>query len=237
MGMRFLTQEGMPRDVVRSAAFGYKRLVIAEDVDMNCPVTVHTSAEDERVLCISRCEADNEEDIYVCLCREFGVVGHASKEMSDLSVLFCDGGWMLVTLARGAMCLYLDGECMMPVVGDFHTSVSSEREISWVNADKLRDYRQYWGTKGMFLEDVEWSFTMCGAGSSFKLRHNSEEDVDLSFGYIAQYERQQEDCENARNASKITNMVMSGTGTDSEMYLYEDEQDFDADDEDDEDYY
>lgn len=231
----FLADEGFIRDITRCRAKGHSGIRVAEDVGVMDTVQMRT---DGTSLVVEKAEPDGTDEIYTVLCKEFGLVGYAQKLSSKISVIFCDGGWMLVTLHSGGIVVNLDGKPMLPTVGDFPVSSVSDDDILWLNADCLLGYRKFFdNVKSMFPYDFEFMFTVSGGNiNSCANMHVSlvkDEDIDISLGHVAQWEQKKAMQNQMREVNALRSMFLSRTGTDDEEGGYEfDDEDFDEDEDD-----
>lgn len=223
----------------RSRAKGYKRLVIGEDVDpeKGLPIELKTNGTD---LVISPAEDKKDDnEVYTILCKEFGLVGEAAGIKSKISVMHCDNGWMLVTLLEGAIIINLENQLMMPVVGDAPAPKVVQQDICWVNANDLLDYNKYWGTKGQFYQDVEFVFTVSGdcigGTRRFSIKHHRDEDIDMSLGFLAQYEQNQQNKKDAKATKELASAILN-TDSSSSYEFDDDEDDIYGDEDDTDDY-
>ena len=236
MEKQFVADAGFPHELLRSKAKGYKAIHIAEDVAMPCALEFKTG--DNAILNIEAVPfSGNEPDAYTILCKEFGLVGENIKFSSDISVIFCDDGWMLVTLHKGGFILNLEDRLLFASIGITEAPACDEDRILWVNADMLKGYAKYWGDKGNFVYDFEFFFTVSGGTirgcKSFRLQHIDENDIDMSLGAFAQYQSQQEAKARLSQSKKALAFMGSATGA---VEFDEDDDDEEFDDYDDDDY-
>lgn len=229
----FIADEGFEREFSRNRAKGHKRLVIEDGVTIAEPIEMKTVGTD---LVISPKEDSEDNECYTMLCKEFGLVGGVAGFRNKISVIFLDEGWMLVTLLHGALVMNLDGELRMPIVGeDFSVPKVVTEDILWVNAEHLLEYSKYLGVKGMFMYDFEFVLEVGGdyinKMTSFYFRELTEETIDISLGYVAMYEQQEQRKAEAKDAKKLANALLN-TGTDS-AYDFDDEDEYEDDDDDD----
>ena len=183
----FLGNKDFERYYTRSRALGHKGVKIDNSVQMTSQISIETQGTDLYIKEVPSTEDDDEA--YTFMCQEFGLVDY--DEDVKVAISFCDNGWMLVTLLQGGIVLYIDGNALMPSVG----SVSSKRivqdDILWVNEDMLLGYAPYFGDeyKEKYPYDTEFVFLLNGHNvnkmMSFRLRHLSDESIDLSLGLIA----------------------------------------------------
>lgn len=235
---RMFISDGFEKVYSRERAKGHKSLVIDDNIKSGSYIQFVTGDNDSLVMK----EADstdkdaNEEEVYTILCKEFGLFGYSHGVTAELSIIYLDNGYMLVTLWKGAMVCYLNNELVLPNVDCGDLPNFTNDDIYWVNAEHLLSYRKYMGAKEYFMYDFEFSHILAGEVKgglkSFRYKHIEEEDVDLSLGYYAQYEQTVLAKEEAKKASQFSKMFSPVSGS---MQLEFDDDDFDDDDDEDED--
>ena len=237
MNKLFIANRDFSREIPRSRAYGYKRVVVDDNVEMAMPFQFTTRGTDLAVMASGADE--NEAECYTVLCQEFGLVGYNQGFKSKVSVIFCDNGWMLVTLYHGGLVMNLDGQLMMPTVGeDVVAPKVVQDNILWVDADKLLGYSKYLGTKGYFMYDHEFMLELSGDNSkgmgTFIFRNFDDETIDISLGYVAKYEQEQIKKAEARE-SKSTMQMLRQSWAHQPLEFDEDEEDNTFDEEEDDD--
>lgn len=243
MKQMFVVDGEFERKVSRARAKGYKSLVIADDVEHASYIDIETDGTDLVMKAVEDDESDNAE-VYVMLVKEFGLFGLSSGLKSKLSVIFLDNGYMLVTLYKGAIITYLNGEICIPNVEQDTFPNFAMDDIYWVNQEALLSYSKFMGEKGNFMYDFEFHYTLGGdiknGLSNFSFHHDKEEDIDISLGLFSAYLDKLEKKEDARNTKKLANLVKAGVSSfsdddfDDDFDDDDDDDDFDDDSEDDE---
>lgn len=240
MKQMFVVDGNFERSITRERAKGYKNLVFADDVEHASYIDITTEGNNLVVNSVEDNENDSEE-VYTMLVKEFGLFGLSSGLKSRLSVIFLDNGYMLVTLYKGAIITYLNGEICIPNVEQDKFPNFAMDDIYWVNQETLLSYAKYMGEKGNFLYDFEFHYLLGGeiknglSNFSFKLLGN--DDIDISLGYYSAYLQTLEKKEDARATKKLANVIKQSISHDDEFDDFDDDDDeddvFDDDDEDD----
>lgn len=227
----------------RSKAHGYKSLKLCDSLGMAKEVDYNTSGEVLEVIG-KPIEESKEKLEYVFLCKEFGLFGYKggkSNPFAKISVIFCDDGWMLVTLRGGTLVINYDDQLLQPIVEDDNLSDTlpsiKEDEVYWVNQDTLLSHKKFFGTdfECVHIMDFEYVFTLSGGISkglsSFRLAKHPDEYVDLSQGYIAMLEAEAGKKAQAKQARKIMQLTVdSNDGLEvDDSELESDEVEFDED--------
>lgn len=235
--------EEFAREFKRERAKGHKTFEISPDVSVFDAIQLKTNG-DSLVMCKADEEAgDNPE--YSILCKEFGMVcPSASKRFdNDISVILLDGGWMLVTLKKGAIVINMNGRLMMPSRNVESLPKVVEEDIFWANIENILGVSKYWhGSVSVFPFDYEIALTvsgsMIGGLSTFHIKPHLDEHIDLSLGYIAQWEQKQALKAQAKEAKNVAKLFTPSASTALEFDDdddYEDDEDNDEDDDWDED--
>lgn len=245
------TVSDFEREFSRSRAKGYKNLVIDDDVISMGGFDFQTDGTTLRMVA-DNTEVDAEDEIYTILTKEFGLVGGATHFKNDLSVIFLDNGWMLVTIRKGSIVVRIDGDMFLPSIGVTETPTVISDDIAWVNADYLLSYSNTINepSKSLFMYDYEIFLSLGGhrVGGMWnsELKFYLDQFIDLSLGYIAQYEHRVKTREEAKAAKSLFDSMMSGRSDeevnfDDEYLFGEDEEDdeyadYESDEDDDDDY-
>lgn len=230
MKLVFVASEGFPRTLTRKKALGHKTFEIAADVNPMDAVELVTVGD--KLVCQMDANAseDDEEERYLILTKSFGLLGINDKLSSKMSIILLDDDWALVTLHTGGIVVTLDGNNMMPTVGEFECRGTTEN-IMWLDSHFLLEYGKYLRNKGNFMYDFEFVLSLSGGiygdGGSMKVVFIREEDVDLSQGYFAQWEQRQKMREQARAAKSLFSMIEDKH---RQALSYEDDDDEDYDD-------
>lgn len=226
--MRTLVADtGFARVHERTLAKGHKRLVFDDDVDNFTPIKLRTEGTD---LYVGKAEPDKGREEYTILCKEFGLIGYGVGFKSEVSVLFLDEGYMLVTLHSGALLIYINGSLLMPTVGDLNEPTTVVDDIYWIDSRKLLQYEKYLGVKGEFMYDVEFCFELSGDNvngmSQFSLLPLPDRDIDLSLGYIAVCEDRRRLREEYLKSRDLNSKILSSSNTEEEDFEdYESDED------------
>lgn len=233
----------IPKTLERKRAFGYKNIEIADDVQFGTPVEFVTDGTTLRVQQLSE-EPENNDEIYTIVCKEFGLIGMEKGYSAKVSIMHCDDGWMVVTLHDGGVVLNIDDSLVMPTVGKSYSGKINPDDIRWISQDELASYMRYLGIKGDFMYDFEFMLQLAGSvtGGCGNFRHRTfaDEDIDISLGYVAQYEQKMQNRHQALEAKRLADSILNAKRSEEYAYDFEEEQaqeqQEDEDDEDD-DYY
>lgn len=241
MERQFVVDAGFPHDLKRSRAKGYKSIVIDESATPPSSISFESDI-DSSTLILKGSEISDEtaEAEYTILCKEFGLFGYSAKFVSNISVIFCDNGWMFVTLHKGALAINLFDDVKVPVVGYTEVPRCDLQTINWVDAEVLLGYVSYLGDKGNFSQDFEFGFDISGSKingmKSIKVKHIAEQDIDISLGVFAKEQEAQEMKAQVKRVKEIQNMVFS-SGTIADLEFDEPAETGESVEEDDDDEY
>lgn len=227
-------------ELERSRCHGYKKVVF-DNVEVAQRLVAETQGTDlvYKGVSISKEELSNDVRQYTFICKEFGLYG--INIPAKISVIFCDDGWMVVTLLEGTLLIDYDGQLLQPVIGDDTYPPVNTNKIFWCNTDSLLSLKDNFGDniRSVHWQDFEYIFTISGGmeGSlrRFTWRANKDEYIDLSLGAVAVMEEQERQKESARQARNILKMTVYNV--DRSQGLEYDEDDVDDYDEDDDDEY
>lgn len=241
MKQMFVADSTFERSISRSRAKGYKNLIIADDVEHTSYIDIETDGNNLVMKAVEDDENDSEE-VYVMLVKEFGLFGLSSDLESKISVIFLDNGYMLVTLYKGAIITYLNGELCVPNVEQDKFPNFAMDDIFWINQEYLLSWGNYMDEKGNFLYDFEFHYTMRGEVknglSNFAMRHLRDEDIDISLGYFGAYLQALEKKKDAKSTKKLFNTIKTSmTHEDDFEDDFDDDDDDDTEFDDDDDYY
>lgn len=235
-----IADKGCVRELNRSKSHGLKKIVLGDGVEGHEAVNFRS---DGSSLFLERTDYnEGEEENYMILCKEFGLISAGEDGRAKVSVMFCDEDYMLVTLYSGAIVVNVNGSPIMPMLGIDENNVPNVvlDNVYWVSASHLMSYSRYMGMKGSCIYDLEFMFSLAGEAfpsPTFKFKHLGEEDIDISGGYIAQLEQKQALKEQMRSVSNILNNTLGMTGTDdyeySEVGTDTEEAEYDEEDEED----
>lgn len=240
MKQMFVVDGDFKKEITRSRAKGYKNLVIADDVEHASYIDLETDGSNLVMKAVEDDETDKVE-VYTMLVKEFGLFGLSSGIKANISVIFLDDGYMLVTLYKGAIVTYLNGEVCIPNVEQDKFPNFAMDDIYWVNQEHLLSYGKYLEEKGEFLYDFEFHYLLGGeiknGLSNFSFKHLGNEDIDISLGYFSAYLQKLEKKEDARATKKLANFIKQGASIEDDFDDDDDFEDDDFDDEDDDDFF
>lgn len=175
MSLILVADSEIPSFVKRSNAYGYGSIHFLTNKSGH----VNVRGEGTSIVVEPTESSEDDSQWYLLFCKEFGTV---SGYEADFRVLFCDAGYMLITLKTGVLVLSKDDGIILissePVE-------ASNNNITWYNINTFLGYMPRFRTKGMFSHDIEWSFSSNGKN----LVSNSGLDRDISLGYLALYEQ------------------------------------------------
>lgn len=176
MSLILVADSNIPSLVQRSNAYGYGSIHFLT----NKAGYVNVRGEGTSIIVEPAEPSGDNPQGYLLFCKEFGTV---SGYEADFRVLFCDEGYMLVTLKSGVLALSTDDGIMLIS----SEPVEASNNITWYSINTFLGYMPRFGTKGMFSHDIEWSFSSNGKN----LVSNQALDRDISLGYLALYEQKQ----------------------------------------------
>lgn len=223
----FVAEEGFKRVFTRKA-LGFKEFRIADDVKIGVPVVI----TDRGTLEVDPNPTGEEK--YTILCKRIGLFNYLTND-SNISTVFLDEEYMLVTLHYGAIVIDVTGTEIMPTVGVEPCKVVLDT-IHWVDVPYMKTF--YAGTRNEGtlkfttlpeIYDFELFSTISG-GNPDRLARTCvrgckipDDQRDISGGAYAEFVRQ----ENARAELKKAKQIMNN------VYLKpkEDKLEFDEDDE------
>ena len=235
--------------LTRNSAYGYGGIEISEDCYKGvCAVDFSTvEAGEKSSLRVERQDMSAEEvdslQAVTLLCKEFGILTLKKEEPANVNIIFCDNGYMLVTLLSG--CIFANLPEMIAPIFTYEDKTKSPSfaqsamsQVLWVDADTLMSYATYMGDAGKFMYDFEFSFELEGSvvdgTRKFNWKHIKESDIDISLGYFAQFLQEKDTKERAFKARQMAKMfapvadeveyVEAGTIADDD----EDEDDLDV---------
>ena len=220
----------------RSRAKGYQNLVFDEAVEMFSAIEVVTEGNNLKVNAVEH--NPNEEDHYVILCKEFGLVGYKEKFWAGINVLYLDNGYMLITLYDGGLIIKMEGEdgkveLQMPLVGTETHPAVHEEDIEWFDEERMLSYTLASSDPLVkrFPYDYEFDYSMrggkVGGMCSMEFKVNSDNYSDISLGAIAAYEQSEAFKAEAKRAKEMMSKVTSATSKSTNQ-----DDDWDDDDED-----
>ena len=222
----------------RKRAMGHKCIMLDKEVVSCGNIQVVTEGTNLVVKPTEKVEGDIEA--YTFMCKEFGLVDYDAE--TKISVVFCDNGWMMVTLLAGSLIMYIDGQLLMPAVGEPSTKTVVKDDIYWVNEEQLLGYGKYMSEfKERYMYDYEYVFKLSGhiinGMSSFKLFLQPDEDIDLSLGYIARLEQEKKARNEAKQAKALEKQFATFTPQDNAVEFDLEDMDDEEEEEDEDDYW
>lgn len=250
MKQRLLIADGIDSEVFNRKAKGYQKVIIDSSLNKELVKFVDEEVNGERVLRLvkdANSVDDNfDEEEYIIVTKEFGLMGKDKGVTADIEYLFCDNGIMVLTLKAGALLIKLEDKVLMPNVNyESKTSFSTD-EIKWVDAEWLKGCKKSVsnGEYLLFVNDFKFRALVAGqvsvvAGSdsglsSISFKPNKESFEDLSLGAFDIYLAQQKARAEAKEARNIMKKVVNS----SSEYDFEDDDtsEFEDEDGDDDDY-
>lgn len=177
-------------DITRRRANGYKKVEFSKDLNVPCMVSIESKDldSDQPTLFIKPISKEEKEpEQYMILCKEIGFVGYNADFSNNISVMFCDNDYMLVTLHKGMFVLQ-DNESTLKVftVGVKDIPQVELNNILWKNAKDLISFVRYIDKKADFIYDFDFAFKVKGGKhlnmDSFSVKHIDEDDRDISLG-------------------------------------------------------
>ena len=238
MNRLFISCENdFPKLITRNRAKGHKSLIIDDSITSFSGFEMKTNGN---ALNIIPNEFDGDPDAFTILCKEFGL-DDVKNCHSDISVIFLDNGYMLVTLYKGAIALNMEDEngetkLLAPSINIESNPNFDAESILWVNAENILSYSKYFNEyKNLFLYDFEFFFQIAGTNEnnmhSMKLKACKDKDIDISLGQYAQYL----DIKQKKNESKRATNLMKMFNSEQALEFDDDDED-DTEDDDDYDY-
>lgn len=197
---KFINLSGK-KSITRTKAKGYKELVISAET--NDIVELRTK-DDNSLEIYTVDEQEDNEFSYLILCNEFGLLGLDKDFKSQIKVLFLDDGYMLVEL-RAGHCVCIDDEGMkmfstFEIVPQIVEHSNGTTNILWIDESYLLSYltNENITSKNLFVFDIIFSLSVGGTvvitdsytkgKERFELDVKEDENVDISLGFIAEYE-------------------------------------------------
>jgi len=227
------------REYMRTGCHGYRSIIFDESVELGQAVGI--VSDDDTLRVVPTGEKPVEGTEYVFMTKEFGVYNDMLK--ADISVIFCDDGWMLVTLHSGSFILSHEDGLVQPSVNLDCASVPPvcTSDILWVDADTLLSGKAHFGSElhSRYCYDFEFFLTVSGSYQNglrhFNCKYSRDRYIDLSRGYIATVEEAILRKEERRKAQMFANMATNSTSSEGLEFEFDDDDDDEYYDED-EDY-
>lgn len=247
MKQRLLVADGVKLGTFSRTARGYKKIIVDESLDRELVKFVDDEVDGERVLrLVKDVEAIDEnfdEEEYIIVTKEFGLVGYDKGVSAEIEYIFCDDGVMFITLKKGALNVILEDKILVPNVNyDSKVSFTTD-EIFWVNADWLKSFHKSIGSDGdyaLFLNEFKFHAVVAGQvtgkmGNSSGLSSSSFKPVvdafeDLSLGAFDVYMAKKKTKEEAKSAKEIVKMVQASTASNYEFDDEDEEEDYSSED-------
>ena len=170
----FVLGDGLGKEVSRRKALHCRKLLVAEDVERGCEVSIEIEEQNgEGVLSIKRDNtvAEGIETPLTFLVTEFGVFGRKVGLKSEIQVALCDGA-MLVTLIKGAIAIRLDGNVLVASRGLSESEIPPCHldTIQWESVDAMASLSTRMGRVAplceRYLYDYIYSYEVSGENLS-----------------------------------------------------------------------
>lgn len=223
----------------KSKAFKYKEVNFS---GIQCSSVFSIEDGDSSLTAVTDELDQNEEPIYSIITDEFGLYAMSQGVSAKLKISFCDDGKMIVDVLEGGILIKPEGDILLASRGVESMPAVQTEGINWVNASDILAFKKYWGSlKDTYIQDFEYVFVVKGEMrnklSSFSIKIETDEVVDISGGKIATLEAQlqlKDEAKKAKNAFKdlVSNISGSGYEFDDE----DDEEDSEEDQNDDDDF-
>lgn len=225
--------------LTKDRAFKYKTL---DFLGVKCGQAFSIEDNDNSLKAVAEELNTQEEPIYSVVTKEFGLYAMSTGVSAKIKVSFCDDGYMIVDVLEGAILIKPEDDILLASRGISDLPNVHADGIEWVNADKLLSFKQFWGSmKDKYIQDFEYVFTIRGEVkgglSSFGLKIEPDEVIDISGGAIATIEanaKMKEEAKQVKNSFKeIVNSATSGyefdddDDEDEEEYIEQEDDDFD----------
>lgn len=238
MAMLLLSDE--ISELKRKKAYYYKNIILE---GVSCYENIEVSSGGNSLI-LKKGQAKEVEgqEEYVIITREIGLYNYGTLQ-TKINVMFCDNGYMLLELKYGG-CLFRKGKDIINVTVGVDVSYVDMGQVVWLSADNLHSGTKYFSNfQGVHTQDFNYSFTVTGGivdGSPvMDIKHNKNETLDISFGYITSLELEQINKQNEEDGYYTDYNKLSEEYGDvyyEDSIYYEDDEDWDGDLEEDLDY-